>query len=390
MVKKFLIIILISGTTTTFASDEWTKVTGGTLRDVGTDIVIAEEHAFVSGYTRSFGSTGNNSVIGKFTLEGNLLWINPYDTEGDDILLSIMYDTETNTIWGAGYAGKNMYVVQIETSGRLIQKLMLEQGVAEKIIQAGDKLVLAGWQALDIFTVVPVITQIDHQGNTIWKKTGLDGRAYDICQTEEGFIAAGYSDTETRTIPWIMEINNQETIQLHLRSFSWFTEIYHIELTENGYLFSIATWDDTNIQAVVIKTDKEFNELWVTQIDDMLYGYDITVLPDGNIILGSSDRTLNYGDISLIQLDKNGMEIDRYIIGGYLEDWLQNLAVLPDGRCIFTGVTYSYGSPIDCDIITGMTRFPVFENPKSLPKNSANFSKDGGGGSGCFIHSLQF
>lgn len=65
----------------------WQTSCGGTLSDVGTDIIIVDDSIFISGYTRSFGSTGINSVIGKFNLEGKLLWLNAYDLPGDDIIL---------------------------------------------------------------------------------------------------------------------------------------------------------------------------------------------------------------------------------------------------------------------------------------------------------------
>ena len=109
-------------------------------------------------------------------------------------------------------------------------------------------------------------------------------------------------------------------------------------------------------------------------------------------VIGSSDRTLNNGDITLIQLDKSGHEIDRYTTGEYLEDWLQNLTALPDGRCFFTGTTYSYESPVDCNIKIGMAQFSISETENSSQKNPANFQEsknNNNGGNGCFIHSLQ-
>lgn len=393
MIQRLFTLVLLTGLTIAFTPNTiWETVTGGVLRDIGTDVVIIDDNIFITGYTQSFGNTGNNTFIGKFTLKGNLVWLNPYDLPGDDIALSITHDTAHNTLWAAGYTVVNdkrkIYVVEIETNGDLVQKLILIDGVAEKIASVEDGLLIAGWHAIDIFTVVPLVLKIDWSGNIQWTITGIEGRAYSICQTEDGFTAVGYKDTETGTLPWVMDQNGVETI---LRTFSNFNEIYSIQSTEDGYVLCMAAWGDTDISAVIMKTDRNLNELWITTLDDMLYGYDIEVLSDGSIIIGSSDRTLNNGDISLIQLDKNGKEIDRYTTGGYMEDWINNIAVTSNGQCAFTGTTYSYGSSIDCDIYTGMAPFSVLKDPKTSQKNPGNFRESdnkGSGGNGCFIGAI--
>ena len=394
MTKKLLTLILIAIITLALTPGTvWHTVSGGSLSDTGTDIIIVDDHIFITGYTRSFGGTGYNTIIGKLTLDGTLVWLNAYGIGGDDIALSLVHDTGTNTLWAAGfttaYGSRSMYAVQIQTDGTLLQQLILDPGVAEKIIQTDDGLVLAGWHAPDVYSIYPVITKIDRDGNTLWTITGENqGRAYDICKTANGLLAVGYKDTDTVSLPWVMQIDQQNNIteQVFPSRDDWFTEIQSIDKTEDNIIFGITSWNDTQIQTIVLKTDLNLNETWTTYLDDLIYGSDVKVFPDESIAVGSSDRTVRNGDATLVQLNKDGLEINRYTMGGEIEDWINNIAVLPDGRCMFTGLTYSWGSPADRDIYTGMVQFEIEKSPG---KNPAIFEKrqsgNGNSGGGCFI-----
>ncbi|MCG7853118.1 MAG: hypothetical protein MIO92_11415 [Methanosarcinaceae archaeon] len=406
MTKILSLPILIFGLFTSFVMAQspgvlWQAICGGTLWDSGTDIVIVDNNIYISGYTRSFGNTGVNSVIGKFTLDGDLLWLNSYGVAGDDIVLSILHDPDTASLWAAGWAIVNykqvMSIIQVSLEGKLIKRILLNEGIAEKIIRVDDGFVIAGWYAENIHTVNIKIVKINNQGDILWTTTNNlsdNDRTYDLCKTDNGFLVVGHTESESDqlSIPMVWVID-QDGIIIDRIIFpyqeGWQTEIYSIEKIEDGYIFCMATWNDTGIQAIVIKTDSDLNELWVTELDDLIYGYDIKVLPDNSILVSSSDRTLQYGDATIVQLNSNGAEINRYSTGGIWLDTIHNIDILPDGRCAFVGATYSWNKVTDPDIYIGMIQFNIEfpESPEPIAQVPEKHS--GGGGGGCFIDTIK-
>lgn len=421
MTKIFSLPILILGLFTTFVLGSssgvlWQTISGGILSDVGTDVIIVDNSIYISGYTRSFGNTGVNSVVGKFDFEGNLLWINSYGVAGDDIILSITYNQ--GYLWTAGWAIVNskkiMSIIQVSLDGKFIKRILLGEGVAEKIIQTNDGFVLSGWYSENIYTVGIKIVKIDKQGNILWTVTDNTSgyvKAYDICETSFGFLACGCIESELQiSMPYVLHINHEGILidqTLLTSNNTWQTEIYSVERVDDGFVFGIGAWKDSQINAIILRTDEDLNEIWATEINDLIYGYSTKELPDGSILVGSSDRTLRYGDAAIIQLDQTGLEIDRHILGGDWLDVIHNITVLPDGRCAFTGATYSWNSTTDPDIYTGMVQFnvelpeeepPVVPNPPPAPvipndpeipksqkplKNTNSSSKNG-----CFLQTL--
>ncbi len=116
-----LFLVKLSATGTV----EWTKAIGGTNYDYGNSIVQTSDGGYaVAGWTQSFGTSGSDLFLAKFSLTGEFEWFHAVDGTSDDIGRSIVQTANGGYAvagftysFGAGFY--DLFLVKFDSTGAI-------------------------------------------------------------------------------------------------------------------------------------------------------------------------------------------------------------------------------------------------------------------------------
>ncbi|WP_337866045.1 hypothetical protein [Ignavibacterium sp.] len=187
----------------------WTKTIGGSNVDIGYCVQETSDGGFIiTGYTRSFGSmSGRNLLFVKTDSFGNTIWVNGYGGNNDDEGNSVVQTSDGGFVacgytksYGSG--GNDVYLIKVDANGNQLWDRIFggpSDEEAYSMVQTSDGgFLLAGATSSfgagsrDIWLI-----KTDQSGNQQWTKTigGLssDG-ARSIAKTSDGgYIITGWT-----------------------------------------------------------------------------------------------------------------------------------------------------------------------------------------------------
>lgn len=297
----------------------WSRTFGGSNIDIGHSVRQTSDGGFiVTGYTRSYGSTGGRNVwLLKTDSDGVEEWNNAFGGDDDDEGHSVRQTTDGGYVtagltssFGAG--GKDVLLVKCDSLGEEEWSVTFGgtyDDEAYSVLQTPDEgYLLAGATSSfgsgsrDVWLI-----RTDSSGNEIWNRThggyGSDG-AWSARRTSDGgFIVTGWTFSHGP-----------------------------------GYLGN----------AWLLKTDSSGQEEWSTFYggDDADRGYDVRQTFDGGYVIAGYTGSIGSGlyDMLLIKTDSLGNQEWMKAFGGTGRDYGNSVVQTEDGGYTVAGHTLSFGA----------------------------------------------
>jgi tetratricopeptide (TPR) repeat protein len=194
-------------------------------------------------------------------------------------------------------------------------------------------------------------SNISESWDTVFGGSGNDYARSVISTDDGGYIIAGVTrsyDAENSDV-WLIKTDSNG-YELWNKTFGGSSDdgAYSVQSTnDGGYILS--GYRDNYDKAWLIKTDSNGNELWNNTFQGLgLLGFNYlySALPtkdNGYVIVGETDSS-DTGNLDawLIKTDSNGNELWNKTFGGYYDDTTQAIQITNDGGYVLAGRTSSY------------------------------------------------
>ncbi|NUN09493.1 MAG: T9SS type A sorting domain-containing protein [Ignavibacteriaceae bacterium] len=351
----------------------WTKTFGGSNIDVGYAVQETRDGGYIiSGYTRSFGTvSGRNVWLIKTDIMGNLQWHNTFGGNADDEAYAVQQTADGGYII-AGYTKSfgsglmDAYLIKADSLGNFVWERMFggaQDDEAYGVLQASDGgyIIAGATSSFGAGSRDAFLIKTDANGTELWRKTfgGLssDG-ARNVQKTSDGgFILSGWTFSlgpaavGNAVLYKADSLGNQQWAKAY-GGTDVDRGLYVQQTSDGGYIFTgyTASVGAGNDDAWVVKTDNLGNEAWSKTFGGTVrdYGNSIALTPDGGCII--TGYTISFGaggdDLWMIKLNSTGTEEWRKLLGGTASDVGYDIKVTRDGSYVVTGHTLSYGAGV--------------------------------------------
>lgn len=352
----------------------WTKTFGGSNIDIGHSVWPTSDSGYVvTGYTRSYGSTGGRNVwLIKTDKNGNLMWYKTFGGNDDDEGYSVRQTIDGGYIIAgytksSGAGAKDVFMIKTDSLGnsqwiKTFGGSNDDEGYA--VVQTTD----GGYLAAGVTSSFAAggrdvwLVKTDPSGNQLWTKslggTGSDG-AWSVVQTTDGGFAIGgwtYSyGPGYMGNAWLVKTDANGNMLWHkFFGGSGVDRAYHVQQTSDGGFIltgytssSGAGLDDM----LLIRTDTQGNLIWSKTFGGTGRDYGqavIEITEDGGFLVAG--YTLSYGmgsdDMYIVRTDSQGNLLWQKTLGGVNSDIAYSVKRTYDGHFIITGHTLSYGAGV--------------------------------------------
>ena len=305
---------------------EWTRCYGGGWLDGGNSIIATGDGYFLTDHTTSYGAGECDSYVFKTDLNGTKLWSHTFGFNLNDAgYQGIETRSGGYIITGLSQPPSDTtgtpFVARYGPDGTPEWSNFYGQGEGYRIVQTPDNnFVIAG-----ISTGAPngpdnniILFKIDGTGNQLWYKTVThDGNSqpYGLINTlDSNLLIAGY--TTGATDNWQAELiklsPTGDILWKKTYGNSGNDRAYSVVETTDGYIFAGQTQSLTNgdLDVLVLKTDKDGNELWRHTYGGLQTDYARWITPCADGGFGIVGTTASFGagdnDVYLIKIDGNG------------------------------------------------------------------------------------
>jgi PGF-pre-PGF domain-containing protein len=294
--------------------EEWNKTYGGTNYEVANSIIQTSDEGYILlGFTDSFGEGLSDFWVIKLDSNGEQEWNKTYGGEGDDYTRSIIKTLDTGYLiigntnsFGAGEF--DFWVVKINETGEEEWNKTYggeKSDYATSIIQASDGgyIVMGNTESYGSGNSDFWVVKINETGEEEWNKTyggvNEDGIRANILQTSDGYILAGFSESNSAGNYdfWVVKIN------------------------ETG--------------------EEEWNKTYGGEKEEIINS--IIQTSDGYILAGEKTINITHKDMLIMKINKNGGEIWNKTFKGD-KNKIPNSIILTNNGYILTGFTDSFGA----------------------------------------------
>ncbi len=349
----------------------WTKTIGGSNIDIGNCVRETSDGGFIiAGYTRSYGTaSGRNLLLIKTDSFGNVIWANGYGGNNDDEASSVVQNSDGGFVacgytksYGSG--GNDFYLVKVDANGNQLWDRVFggtsdEEAYSMVASDDGGFLIAGATSSFGAGSRDIWLIKTDASGSQQWIKTigGLssDG-ARSINKTSDGgYIITGwtfsYGPGAVGNV-WLVKTDSLGNMQWN--KFFGGSDVdrgLSVQQTlDGGYIITGYTASSgTGLDdMLLIKTDSAGNAQWQ-------YTFGGTGRDYGNSVIQSSDGgyvitgyTLSYGaggdDLWIVKTNESGTMLWSKTLGGAQSDVGNFIIQTTDGSYVITGHTLSSGA----------------------------------------------
>jgi len=342
------------------------KTFGDSLAEYCFSAKQTHDKGFVlAGYTKSYGTGGNNFYIIKTDSLSTVIWSKIYGGALDDEIYNIQQTTDGGYIM-AGYTksfGIQYYdavLLKTDANGDTLWAKTyggLGSDYGNTVIQTKDGGYIMAGYTTDSTSIY--IVKTDVQGNLLWQKTLGAGTgitdAYCIKQTtDKGYIITGYGNGfgEVNGDVFLIKTDSLAnpifTKTYGYKGADWGS--FMCETTDGGYVIGGSYSTDstqTDIDTYIIKTDANGDTLWTRAFGGSGndYGQYIQQTTDGGYILSGYTNSFGAGDYDafLLKVNANGDTVFAKTFGGTGDDEANMVTQTSDGGYILAGQSNSFG-----------------------------------------------
>jgi hypothetical protein len=352
-------VLLVVPLGSAFAHITFERTYGDTAYDHGRSVEQTRDGGYVIvGWTDSFGAVVTDVYLVKTDSLGDKLWSRTYGGEDTELGYSIV-ETKDGGFVIAGDLRKpssgvrDIYLIRTDSAGDTVWTRCYggadrESGRSVRGTQDGG-FIVAGYSSESMWDDADVyLLKTDSLGEMIWTRTyGGEGNdaAYSVQQTsDEGYIIAGYSQTDRRQVYLLRTDSEGNVIWSQAYGGSGWDEGFSVDQTfDRGYVVTGSTLSN---EALLIKVNSSGDSLWSRVYPGGLWGYSVRQTTDeGYIIAGTMEGLAgDWYDLYLLKTDSVGDTVWSRRYGGSQPDGAACVRQTRDGGYIVAGVTESFGA----------------------------------------------
>lgn len=351
---------------------EWAVTFGGSNIDVGYDVKQTNDEGYIiTGYTRSYGTSGHNIWLIKTDSSGNELWNNTFGGTSDDEAESVQQTSDGGYIiagWTKSYGAglKDLWLIKTNSEGgeqwnKLFGGTNDDGATCVEQTTDGGYIISGYTSSYGAGSVDTWLIKTDNLGNQQWNKPlggGSSDGAWCVEQTTDGgYILTGWTYSYGPGYignVWLVKTDAQGNIQWN-KAFggSDVDRGYYVQqTTDGGYIITGYTdsFGSGLDDMLLIKTDSSGNEQWNKTFGGTGrdYGNQVQQTFSGGYIIAG--YTLSYGagseDVWLVKTDSSGNKVWDETYGGTYSDEGYSVQQTTEGGYIVTGFTLSYGAGV--------------------------------------------
>gem|GEM_PF-771989 len=348
----------------------WAKAFGGIGSDFCYSILKASDEGYiVAGYTSSFGAGGNDVLVLKLDLLGNISWARTFGGSSNDFATSVLL-TADGGYTVAGYtssfgAGNNdILVLKLDAQGNLVWTKTFGGSSAEEAysISEGSNgedqgYIVAGYSYSYSTNYDFLVLKMDSHGNFTWAKTFVAGSfdmAKSVFQTPDGsYIVAGYSYSSSSGYDFLVLKLDIDGNFSWARTFGGSSHEYANSLyktSDGGFIVAGNTnsFGVGNYDFLVLKVDSAGSLSWAKAFGGSNYerASSVSGTSDwGYIVAGYTNSFGATGyDVFVLRLDSYGTVSWAKVFGSVGDDQAFSVSQATDGGYVVAGVTGSFGA----------------------------------------------
>lgn len=365
-----------------FAKDTiaWGQTFGGSAADGAQAFCETENGGFlIVGYTFSQGTGDADLLVVKTDAEGKKVWTKTYGGAGTEYGCGCLQVdggyiiTGYTTSFGAG--SKDVYLIKIDTKGNEVRSKTFggagwDVGKAIAKTDDGGFVVCGFTQSLGNGEEDVYLIKTDGDGNEIWSKSYGEARSEmgnSVYAVPEGgyIIGATTGTTEGGNCDYnlirtdadgnLIWSKKYATNGSYGHGFDWCTSM--CPTRDGGYIMAGYSDCEDIMNAYVIKTDSQGNEIWSKTFgNSTFYDYAASICNsrDGGYIIGGTTKSVDSvkiynNDFYLVKLDSVGNITSQRVIGGSGLEWGAQVRETENGDIIMIGQT-SDRNPASFDV----------------------------------------
>ncbi len=346
-------------------------IIGGAKKDIGASIILDREgDLIISGTTRSYGNGGDDMILVKVDLEGQVLFQKTYHWDHHARSRWVDQSLDGNYIilgevWDGGFGREDMFLMKVDKSGEKIWEQYYggyhtDQGFSVKSLD--DGFIAIGYTSSQPGTTRGnfYLVRTDLDGNKIWEKNyGTEFLDYGFSVLPDatgdfwllgsagGFFnpaRADYMNPDADMLLIKTDQNGTEISRNYLGGMlhDWGKDMIYSD--DGGLLLfgSTQSKGSGSFDMYLVKVDHSGEKLWDKTYggEDFEYGEAINMDPAGNLyLLGTKQLPGNeHGpDIFVVKTDPEGEVLWEQSIGGPGSDYGHDLVCLADSGCVIVG-----------------------------------------------------
>lgn len=249
------------------------------------------------------------------------------------------------------------YIIRSDKTGNTLwhKPLLNSYGRLKLVKRTNDGHFVAVTERKDIFTNFCDLIKFDLSGNIVWTQQFMTNNIKDlICTADGGYLLTGAEDISFIDFEVVLiKLDAKGAFEWKKTIGSkgqWETGRRIIETPEHDFIIAGNSQKEFDIVSSLhaLKIDKNGNKIWSKTFTSGIatnLGVDVVITPDnGYVFLGIADKTpfLNK-DVMLIKTDKQGNQLWEKTIDLYLTDDPASLKLAEDGGFLIAGST---GAPV--------------------------------------------
>jgi len=330
----------------------WARAFGKSQNEEGRRVTVDDNGGiYVVGYA------GNDMLLSKFSLDGDLQWAKSYDSGGYDRGMSIAVD-QNGDIVVVGYSdgfssGMDFIVMKLDSDGNTKWAKRIDigdndYGFGVAVADNGD-IVLTGYISIDAKFRILVV-KLDTDGNLQWAKSftaPYDSIGWDIAVADNGdVVVIGYYElTSSGNLEaFVMRLDSDGNIKWIKTYGGTYMEKAECMTMDSSGSIVIAGYTDTfgtGQDGLVILLDQNGNVQWARACSsyDEVWFYGATIDSDGNVCVSGY---VGYDGV-VLKFNQNGNLLWSKSYGGSGDETIYDVKALSNGYLAITGYTNSYG-----------------------------------------------
>ncbi|MCR4433185.1 MAG: InlB B-repeat-containing protein [Caldiserica bacterium] len=348
----------------------WAKAFGGISSDFCYSVLkTSDEGYIVAGYTSSFGAGGNDVLLLKLDLLGNISWARTFGGAKNDCATSLLKTADGGYIV-AGYtnsfgAGSNdILVLKLDAQGNLVWGKTFGGSSNEEAysISEGSNgedqgYIVAGYSYSYSTNYDFLVLKMDSNGNLNWAKTfgaGSIDMAKSVLKTTDGsYIVVGYSYSSSTGYDFLVLKLDIDGNLSWAKTFGGSSHEYAYSVyktSDGGFVVAgnTSSFGVGNFDFLILRVDSAGNLSWAKAFGGSNYECASSVweTSDGGYIVAG--YTTSFGatgyDFLVLRLDSNGTLSWAKVFGGVGDDQAFSVSQATDGGYVIAGATGSFGA----------------------------------------------
>ncbi|EEB73103.1 Amylopullulanase [Thermococcus sp. AM4] len=319
----------------------------GTTPGLGSFIAVdAGGNAIVAaGISNGTGIGDFDVVLVSFREDGKVLWEKAYGGTGRDLVSSVKVLPDGSILIAGGSASfRGGWIFLVDKEGNVKWSRVYNTEMIYSAVPYGG-----GILALSSASEKPLLLRLNSEGlvesayiiNTSLRVVPVTMRVF----PGQGIYIAGIAQSNATGSPdfWLAKVDaDGKLLWERTYGFRGMDRLYDLEVDAKGVTlvgYSTISNNRTNVNLLVIRTNPDGRLLWARLIGGPRedWANAVSLLPDGKLVLSGITYSAPTPQAWLLFMDEHGTVGESVLLGSRGIDWIRALKPLPSGEIVFAG-----------------------------------------------------